>query len=139
MTPHLREGDVEEIHASTGKRAGYALLQSYTISTWAKVAVNDRDFPVAMFGLCVQSPAIGVPWMIVTNEFPQIVRPFRRQCRMVVEEMQDQCAMLANMVLATNTTAQRWLEWCGFTIHYRPTAFGPFNKLFYPFTRQRSV
>lgn len=139
MGPNLRAGDVEEIHAATGKRAPYVLMQSYTVSAWAKVACDDQDHPVAMFGLVRVNENLGVPWMLVTEEFTNIAKPFRRQCRGVVDSMLDECAVLTNMVLATNTVAQRWLRWCGFHLAPAPIEHGPFNKLFYPFARYRNV
>lgn len=137
--PRLRAADVEEIRATTGERPTYALLKSYTVSTWVKVAVDDQDFPVAMFGLCALNDDFGIPWMLVTDDFNKIIQPFRRQCRGVVADMQRQCRILHNYVQATNVTAQRWLRWCGFTVDPIPQPYGHLKQPFFPFTRIRSV
>ena len=129
----LRQADVDEIWASSAADSQAALTRTLGVSTRAWSGYADDEL-VVMFGVARASllGGIGVPWMVASDSLEGHAIRFLRRCRPYVREMLDGFVVLMNFVDARNTTAIKWLEWCGFTI-FDPTPYGPFRMPFHRF------
>jgi hypothetical protein len=131
IVPYLRQADVEEIWASAGLSPAFAVAYSIAHSkdSWA-VLLNGK--PVAVFGVGEISAALGVPWLVATDEIERHPVRFYRTSKAVIVRMKERYAHLVNWVDARNTLSIRWLKWSGFTVE-EPEPWGTYGMMFHKF------
>jgi len=98
-----------------------AVIQSHKRAIWCDVA-ELQGRPVAIFGVCrsQDDPALGLPWLVGTEDMTGLGSQFVRGCRPVVDRMLATCPALVNIVHRENRVAQRWLSWLGFRFVHLP-------------------
>lgn len=132
----IRPHDRQELQALNGGSEEHELRTAIANSERVRTCMCDGKV-LAIFGDIRYDDAVGLPWMISTNQITRYVRPFLAECRGVVDDMRTRHLILMNMSYAENTLANRWLKWLGFTFH-DAIPFGKNGELFYPFTMERS-
>ena len=97
--------------------------------------------PVCMFGAVPASllSRAGVPWMVGADELDRHALALVRRSKPAISAMKAVYDSLANVVDARNTSAIRWLRWCGFTVADEPMIYGPDRLPFHPFSMQVST
>lgn len=138
ISSRMRAADVREVWASDRWLPGEALEKSLQQSVQAWTCLLE-DVPAFMWGVCgvSESPHVGVPWLLSTDDIHRVSREFLRQSRAYVERMQAHFPRLQNRVHAENTISIRWLRWCGFTLNAAPETIN--GESFYSFWRLRNA
>lgn len=140
LAPNLREADLAEVRASGGLTGLEALLTSQYLSK-ACWSIKDGYETIGMFGVGTHTKfrEIGIPWLLASEQLKLHSRQFLRGCRTYVDLMQSWYPTLSNMVDARNTTACRWLEWCGFHVAQVIPEYGVEKIPFVQYVRYRNV
>jgi len=135
LAADMRPNDVEECRAFEHEPLE-ALLIPFLGGQEVLCISDPRDTVYAMFGIS-DMITWGCPWMLTSNQFPLIARPFAYQSKAFFDAIASQHYYLENMVSANNKVAQRWLKHLGFTIEYEiPTEYGGVTFLpFWKYTR----
>lgn len=137
LAPRLREGDLNELKASSGITAEQALQQGFIISDIPMTIIGrDGETVVAMFGV-TNIPSMnfkqGVVWLLGSDGLGDIGLKFARECKQWVDTLQDQYDILWNVVDKRNELHIRWLTWCGFQFMREIPEAGVESKPFYEF------
>lgn len=117
LIDHARPEDVAEIDALTGSTVRQALEQIPDLIdnalTW-----EVEGKVVCIFGVNpLPGPmAVGIIWLLGTEEFHKYTRRFARSCREVFEMLTKGYHYLFNYIHSENKTSIEWLKWLGFTI-----------------------
>lgn len=126
----LRESDILEIAASTGRRPAQALSLSFSTSEKVWTGCID-DIPFLIFGVSstsVMSP-VGVPWLLGTDAIDREGIAVAKRSRHYVGEMRKGFLSLENYTDNRHKSAHRWLRWCGFHMD-DPKPWGVLNLPF---------
>lgn len=93
---------------------------------------------VCVFGVATQvdEPSVGCPWMICTNAISRCPKQILRSAPVYLQFMEHRYSVLKNVVLASNTSAIRFIEHLGFTLG-EPIEMGRRNQEFVPFKKAR--
>ena len=117
LSRKLREIDLREIEViSEGHHSPLdALLAG--VEKGATVGLGEQGQVLGMYGCSDHGPALGIPWLLVSDELfsgTKYRRQFLRDARDEVEGWQEKHALLTNYILADNTSSIRWLGRLGF-------------------------
>lgn len=136
LAEDMRPHDAEECRAF-GREPLEALLLPF-LSRQQVFTISDPDFNVyAMFGIS-DMITWGCPWMLTSNKFPLIARPFAKRSKLYFDMMSKEHLYLENLVSANNTVAHRWLKHLGFTIE-KDRGFEQAGITFFPFWKYTHV
>lgn len=135
LANNIRECDRQEIWAMSHKTPEEAFLQGYNISDTPYV-VEWRGKAIAMFGVTGDKGALGVPWMLATDDIKSIRKDFLRGCKPYVEDMHKDYPMLTNFVWVENDVHILWLKWLGFEFT-EPKPLGKNQELFIQFYKAK--
>lgn len=135
MAPRLRNADLDEIAAASGRDVTPVLQEGLAISDPCRVGVDTEGVPVVLYGCSPVSSMTGAIWMVATDGLANVSRPFIRQSRREVEALNAQYPLLFNYVDARNELHHRWLRWCGFTFIAKHEHHGVAGIPFYEFVR----
>lgn len=138
MKGKLREADILEIQATSGKSADEALQYGLERSDFCFVLAVDGN-PIAAFGVAPMSVLgkTGIPWLLATDELPRFTRQVVMYSRPIIQMMLDRYEMLTNWSDERNTLARRWLKWCGFVFDVAPQEYGVERRMFTQFFMER--
>ena len=138
-TIQLRQVDVDEILATSGRRPTEALVECVTQSTASWCGLVDGE-PVVLFGVGPLNilNGMGSPWMVGSDLLNQHAFELLRKSRQCMEQMHQLYPVLFNLVDERNIVSRRWLRWLGFSF-YKPIRYGVEGRLFIPFERIRRV
>lgn len=133
LAPRLRQADLDEIAAVSGRPPQQALEASVAMSTssWA-VEIDDElaclmgVTPVSILG------GIGCPWLLGSDAVARHAGAFIKQTLIYIPLMLEAYPHLFNFVDARNTKAIRWLKRAGFNV-MSPMPYGRANMPFHPF------
>ncbi len=133
LGPRLRQADLNEIHAATGRYPVDVLRESAESSAPSCTIIDNDGHIAGMFGCTAE----GQVWLMGSKELVQnpLKRQFLRECRGYVDALPY--PLLWNVIVARNTVHLRWLKWLGFTVSETPILYGPFHFPFYQFTRTK--
>jgi len=139
LAKDLRDADVAEIKASTGRAPEAVLYASLGLSGGdTRVICMADGAPVAIYGV-VPLPApykgAGGIWMVATNQFKLLSRQFLRECRGEISDLCRGYKAVFNYTDARNTLHHRWIKWAGFTIIKRHERYGCEGREFLEFVR----
>jgi hypothetical protein len=112
---HMRQSDLDEVAASSGRSPFEALEYSMERSTIARtVLINDK--PAGMFGCGDLSilTRVGSPWLLGTDDLALAPREFLRASVDWRDKLFEQYDTLRNLVDDRNVASIRWLGWLGF-------------------------
>lgn len=111
----LRQADVNEVAAATGKAPEDALRESIDNSISCFVILHEGEV-IAVFGLS-EGDGWVTPWMLATDNLVKHKRELLPVSRAVVSEWSKDHYVLFNHVDSRNTSAILWLRWLGFHVH----------------------
>lgn len=117
LAENLREADVREIYASSGKTPEASLSDALTqpsLGTWVGIYAGN---PELIFGCAdyKHNPDVGVPWMVCTDKLTESPREFMVKSKRWVKGWLGHYGHLMNFVYCENELHLRWLKWCGFS------------------------
>jgi hypothetical protein len=135
LAENLREADVAEIKASSGKAPGDALYASLDLGGDTRVICLHDGTPVGIFGVVPITKDLGGIWMVATNQFKSVQRQFLRECRTGITDLCQGYKAVFNCTDARNTVHHRWIKWSGFTIIKRHESYGVEQRPFLEFVR----
>jgi hypothetical protein len=129
----LRQSDIDEVTASTGKDPGIAIKEAFLRSCMCWTAFKNGK-PAAIWGAASSSAlsSFGSPWMLGSDELNRSAIEIGRASRYYVMRMKQRFAILENYVDARQTKSIRWLRWCGFTLE-NPEPYGVLGLNFHKF------
>lgn len=135
LARHMRAIDQAECRAM-GREPKAALRHGLIASHRCWTALV-RGRPHAMFGVVVECALAGrgVPWFLGTDEVWRHGRALVHLGPVILAEMHDSSAVLANLVSADNVRAIRLLTRWGFTLDHDTVRVG--DMAFRRFARQR--
>ena len=117
LAPRLRQADLDECLAATGKRPEQILPGGVALATAAYTLLTPSGNPCGVFGVSRTAyEGLGLVWMSATDEILEHTRIFLRHSQEGVVMMHDHYQTLWNVVHAENIIHRRWIEWCGFTM-----------------------
>ncbi len=140
LAPRLREDDVREIRAASGRKPLAALEEGIAVSAPCFALLGrDGDEPLALFGVCPDSrrEEAGLVWLLAAEELVQHGYAFLRHSQEWLDKLHERYELLWNCVDARNELHHQWLEWCGFTRLRRIDSYGVEGLPFYQFVRRR--
>ena len=110
----MRQGDVDEVRALTGRGPTAALMASYRASSCAWTWVVDGK-PEGMFGVGDLNvlAGLGAPWFLGTDAVEEHGVEFLRRSVTWRDQLLGRYHVLRNLVDLRNTTSIRWLQWLG--------------------------
>lgn len=117
IAPRMREADRLEVLAASGRSPASALRYSIGRSDFAYTVEFDGR-PETMFGCGTVDilSNIGAAWLLGSDALEHHYRDFLRGSKLWISRMQQEYAVLRNIVDDRNTVSMRWLEWLGFTL-----------------------
>jgi hypothetical protein len=117
IAPRMRDADVEEVRAASGRSPDNALRHSLQMSEIAWTVTFD-GMPELMFGCGTVDILnnIGAPWLLGTDAVERNRRHFLGGSRYWIQQMQNRWQLLRNVVDDRNAASKRWLAWLGFTL-----------------------
>lgn len=131
LAPHLRQADLAEIAAGSGRDPLEVLRLGIAHSTRSWTAwVGDEVFAIFGVGPLSLVGGIGAPWLLGSDLIDKHPHAFIRHARPYIAQMRALFPTLRNVVHAENAKAIRWLKRAGFQI-FAPTAHG--RGVFHPF------
>lgn len=131
LAPRMRKQDMDEVRASHGHSPVEALLSSLNCSEEA-FSIIHNDQVIGMFGVAPIVNRLGTPWLLASDELPQVSREFLPESRKWIESLAPRYDVLINYVHHKNTVSKRWLKWLGFNLLNERT-YGVGNDKFNPF------
>lgn len=136
IADNMRQGDVDEVKASTRHTPFQALKSSVEKSSFCVVVVID-DIPVTILGLVIHDylSGVGVPWLLSATQALNHRRKFLELSPPVIDEMLRICPKLVNYVYAENKISIRWLKWLGFTVE-KAIPSGLNGAMFHRFSKE---
>ena len=135
LAPRLRECDVKEVKASNGVTPLQALQFCATSKECNSIIHENRI--IGMFGCADMGDGVGSPWLLGSDEIPDIKEHFLPQSKEWVERMQDQYKVLINYIDARNSYAFKWLKFLGFEFTKDVPDYGYEKRTFIEFMRTR--
>jgi len=137
MAPFLREADVSEVKASSGRTPESALDKAVRSSLFpVAVCEHGTDMAEAIFGVVPVTDLSGAIWMLGTDRLVKTHGfEFARRCKSWIDQLHRQRPLLFNYVDVRNDVHVRWLRWTGFHFINRHEAHGYERRPFYEFIR----
>jgi hypothetical protein len=133
----LRQADVNEVVAATGKSPAEAIAASIDAALSSYVMIHEGKVE-GVFGI-TDGEGWVIPWMLATDNLHAFRRQFLPESRRIVSDWSDEHYVLYNHVDSRHTEALHWLRWLGFHIHTDcPLTLHDPSVSFYPFTMYRS-
>jgi hypothetical protein len=136
LAPRLRQEDLDEIAAGSGREPVESLRMAIGLSAVAWAAEIDGKLE-ALFGVAGLSALgnEGIPWMLASPVATRDRRMFVREAKRYIPLMLDLYPILRNFVHEGNRKAVRWLEHAGFEV--KP-AVRHGRGMFHPFEMRSS-
>ena len=137
IAARMRDQDVAEVAASSGKTPAEALEFSLSGSAQAWTALVDGR-PEVMFGVADLNILAGVaaPWLLGTEAILDHRRYFLRSSVRWRGQLFERYEVLRNFVDDRNVVAKRWLRWMGFRFS-EPFPLGVNGEMFRMFEMRR--
>ena len=135
VASHLREADLEEVKASTGRSPLETLTLGVDGSIIHESILADSDKPIAIFGVVETAPNTAAVWMLGTKEIETHAKPWLRQSKKAMSELNEKYELLYSYVDARNTLHIRWLKWVGYSFIAKHENYGYEQRLFYEIVR----
>lgn len=139
---HLRQADLQEMHAVMGGHVDPVQALKYGIETsyFPFVATID-GVPACVFG-AVPEPhddRFGSVWLMGTDAITNHPRTFLRHSKEYLEKVAEPFSLLWNCVDKRNDVHIRWLKWMGFTFIKEIPSFGEQRRPFLEFAKVTHV
>ena len=105
IAPHLRQQDIDEIHAACDWPVDVAIAYSIAHSEKGAAAIIDGKL-AAVFGV-----HNGIIWLVGTDEIARHPVAFFRHSRKIFNMLKQGYPLLENYVHVDNSLSLRWLKW----------------------------
>jgi hypothetical protein len=133
----MREDDLREIEATSGRRAYEVLLEGLQISTECWTALYSGRV-VAMWGVVDRSNGVlvgrcGDAWMLTSRTVDRIPKMFWRACKLELAVLLHRWDVLRNAIDCRYHRAIRWGKRLGFEFG-EPVPMGKLGLPFLPFS-----
>lgn len=117
IAERMRQADIDEVLASSGRSPADALEYSLAKSAIAMTALVD-DRPEVMFGVGDLNilTQTGAPWLLGTEAVTEHWVVFLRASLSWRNQLLARYQVLTNVVDDRNTVSKRWLRWLGFRL-----------------------
>lgn len=139
ISVHIRQSDVDEVFAATGRDIMDELVDSYKTSTVCWIA-HESDELIAVLGVSpTDHPQYGIPWMLATDKLYENKKSLVRLSREIVSIMHTLYPILTNFVDERNTDSINYLKWLGFEFPQRLDQYGYEGRPFWQFIRKKYV
>lgn len=140
LADNLRQSDLDELKASSGRSARDALMMAYAVSDVCWVGLNKDDVPIAIWGIAPHGvPEVGVMWNVATDAINDNEQGFLRQSPVAIHKMHSLYPTMFNWVDERNYKSQVWLRWMGFTLTDVNLEYGVEKRPFFKYVRQEYV
>ncbi|MBU1046963.1 DUF2833 domain-containing protein [Patescibacteria group bacterium] len=138
LAPKLRQDDLDEIAAASGREPLNTLLEGIAHSAVPAAVIGDKGEVVALFGV-VPTPLAGVGaiWLLGSDGLWTYRWQFLRESRQWIEDLQEAWPILWNFVYAENELHIKWLKWLGFNFTKLHDKWGVAQKPFWEFIRSK--
>lgn len=133
LASQLREADLREIHAATGRPPVEVLTEGVLVSLECHAVVDELGDLVALFGVRHDSlhHRAGLVWLLSSDRLVQHAYYFLRQCRGWIQNLHERYDVLWNVVDARNVVHLRWLSFCRFVVSATINEYGPTRTKFH--------
>jgi hypothetical protein len=111
----MRLEDVEEIFHASGNTPLASLTRALRLSADCFTVVWDGRV-VLVFGCSGVAGKYGYPWMLASDDLVRIKKPFLREARQYLQQMEQKYTYLTNYAWSLNSVHLCWLEWMGFKL-----------------------
>lgn len=135
LAPRLRQADLDEIQAASGRCPREVLLQGLEVSEPAFVGADEWGTPIVMFGACTHEPGLAAVWLLSTDDLYNHRISFLRQSRKGMDAVNRKWPVLFNYCDARNVVHINWLRGLGFTFIARHEHYGVERRPFLEFVR----
>lgn len=138
LAPNLREADLKEIEAASGRTPIDVLYEGCRIGKPCKSIVSgDGERILGMYGVVPVSESVATIWCLATEELVSDLKfTFIKHCRKEIAEIVKGYDLVFNMVYSKNTKHIKWLKVMGFTVvDDTPILWGPKEKEFFYFEK----
>ena len=117
LIDHARPEDIAELDALDGSTGREALEETPNLLDNSFVWEVDGKV-VCIFGVNPRPGpmAVGIIWLLATDEFNKYTRKFTRYCKEVFKKITSGYMYLFNYIHCENKVSIEWLKWLGFTI-----------------------
>jgi hypothetical protein len=116
VAENMRAPDVLEMQLLAGLNPTQAVARALRVSTDSYVGFVD-DVPVTVFGNFTSAlGAVGVPWLLATQELTDRPLPLFRYARKYIAHLRGTHSRLHNVIHADNTPSVLFLSSLGFAI-----------------------
>ena len=138
LAPKLRQADLQEIEAGSGKPPLEVLETGLRLSTQSYAAELPSGEVVALFGVGpTAEPKLGAVWMLGSDHLKTIRFTVLRHAKTWLNTLSDSYPLLGNVVDARNTLHVEWLRWMGFRF-LRRARLGRNGEEFFEFVKLHS-
>ena len=139
LSKTLRQGDVQEIFASSGSNPAQALVRAYLCSQKHCYSLMLDGEVVGMFGVNEINRNVGTPWLMGSDDLTKYKIEFYRLSKEYLSTFMDEYNVLFNYVDKRNWQSIRWLKGLGFQFTKLVSEYGYEKKPFYEFIKARYV
>lgn len=141
LAPHLRQADLDEIKASSGRSPEGALLFGIRYSKRAYTAVSHSGDIIAIFGVgSGATEGRGIVWLLGSDIINEVAYEFLRNSKAWIQRLYgDDYTQLWNVVDTRNTVHIRWLRWLGFKFINKHNGIGRNKEDFLEFIKDKDV
>ena len=139
LSKTLRQGDVQEIFASSGSNPVQALVKAYLCSSTHCYSLMLDGEVVGMFGIHEINRNVGTPWLMGSDDLTKYKIEFYRLSKEYLNTFMDEYNVLFNYVDKRNWQSIRWLKGLGFQFTKLVSEYGYEKKPFYEFIKARYV
>ncbi|MBU4566996.1 MAG: DUF2833 domain-containing protein [Proteobacteria bacterium] len=137
LAPKLRQADLDEIEARSGREPINVLLEGITYSAVPAAVIGDKEEVIALFGVTPTPMAgVGAIWLLGSDGLWTYRWQFLKESRQWVEDLNKAWPVLWNLVYAENELHIKWLKWLGFEFVKLHEKYGVAQKPFWEFIRR---
>ena len=131
---NMRKSDIAEVKASSNRKPMDALVRGLHLSAICKsIVVN--EIPIAIYGVVETGEDSAAVWMLGTNDILKYARPWLRQSKEAMDDINKKYPLLYSFVDVRNDLHIKWLKWVGYKFIVKHDNYGYEQRLFYEIVR----
>lgn len=140
IADNLREADVVEVNAATGKTDMHEALHNAVRMSDEVWVGRVYKVPVCIWGVAPMSRITqnGSPWLVGTDRVKKYQKAFLRRNKAWLDAVKKRYKMLYNFVDIRNPVSIKWIQWLGFDV-LPAKPYGVKQTLFHRFEMQGEV
>ena len=91
-------------------------MSGYLFGRVCRSIINNHGQVVGMYGVVPADNKTGIIWMLGSDNLKKIKRPFLKESKTEVNEINALFPHLWNIIDSRNELHIKWIRWCGFKI-----------------------